>query len=925
MKIRLHSKIIKIVVVSVFISSLSAFTQKLFSQSMSNTMNNTSLNPRDKIVTINLNGEWKMKDFTRGVGVVKQAYLPSKIPAGCFPYKVPGTVRTSLLAAGEIPDPYIAYDNEKSLWVEQKEWWFFKNFNIGEELEGKFIELFFEGTSFKGEVWLNGKPVGKLEGMLNPHSFDVSGLLKYGKENNIAVRLEATPDAWTNLTLYGLTWRSNNRDQLYSIAQCMYGWDWGPHCVPIGLWQPVKLIATGPLRISHPYIRSKILSGNKAQCNILVDVSNLTDQPKAAAISGAVFEKDSKKKITGFQKSINLEPDAVKTIELDLEVKDPNLWWPNGMGDQNLYIFNAEVGEGSVLSDSLTAQFGIRELKLVDNENVQEFVKSMHKDVGNPYHLGKVVGSYPWTFEINGKKMFVKGGNWIPVDQLLRLDHNRYDHLLQLVKEANFNLLRVWGGGLYETDDFYNLCDQYGILTWQEFLSNRNFSKINRDNFLDGARSAVYRIRNHPSLTFWCGGNEFDPDDEGSRSVIDSLSELLKEYDPQREFHRASPYMGDDHYWGVWHNKEPYSKYRIVRPFRSEAGINAPPVYEDYIKFTPDSMLWPLDSIYVEYRGESNTRFAHLGKLLRYSDEFGISRNLGEFIMKSQLYQAIGNEFDMEFCRSNKFRNSGFLVWQFDDIWPCYSWSLVDWYGRPKPSYYFLKRASRPVHISADYEKYLWDTGEVFNANIYLLNDKQEPVKDYKYVARILDIKGNTFIEKSGKAEAKTNQSIEIGKIEYKIPDNMKGRTFFVSVVLYDNNDSEISYALYPIAVSKTGNMEDYNDIFEELNQMPQVPVKISFKDSNIQFNSNGNVTATLNISNPSDNIAFFVGIKMIEECETLKSGYSDNYIALLPRENKDIDITIEDNGQKPLPGQVNFEVAGWDTPVQTITLGIEK
>jgi len=194
--------------------------------------------------------------------------------------------------------------------------------------------------------------------------------------------------------------------------------------------------------------------------------------------------------------------------------------------------------------------------------------------------------------------MFAKGGNWIPVDQLLRLDRDRYDGLLRLFKDANFNLLRVWGGGLYETDDFYDLCDEYGILAWQEFLSNRNFSKIDRESFLNGAESAILRIRNHPSLTFWCGGNEFDPDDQGSREVIDELADLLKKLDPQREFHRASPYMGDDHYWGVWHRMEPYTKYRIVRPFRSEAGLNAPPVSENYRIFTPQNLLWPPDTTY---------------------------------------------------------------------------------------------------------------------------------------------------------------------------------------------------------------------------------------------------------------------------------------------------------------------------------------
>ncbi|MEJ2615150.1 MAG: EamA family transporter, partial [Ignavibacteriaceae bacterium] len=186
-----------------------------------------------------------------------------------------------------------------------------------------------------------------------------------------------------------------------------------------------------------------------------------------------------------------------------------------------------------------------------------------------------------------------------------------------------------------------------------------------------------------------------------------------------------------------------------------------------------------------------------------------------------------------------------------------------------------------------------------------------------KYIARILDIKGNTLVEKSGKAEAKTNQSIEIGKIEYKIPDDMKGRTVFVSVVLRDNNNREISYALYPIAVSKTGNPEDYFDIFEELNRMPQVPLKVSFKEPNIKFNSDGKGITTLNILNPSDKLAFFVGIKMVEESETLKSDYSDNYVAILPGESRDIIITITNEDQKTLPRQVSFEVAGWNSPAQ--------
>ena len=870
---------------------------------------------------INLSGTWMMKDFTRGIGTVRQVYLPSKEPKDCLPYNIPGTIRTALLEAGEIPDPYIGYDNEKSLWVEQKEWWFFKKFSIDTDLKGKLIDLLFEGTSFQGECWLNGQHVGELKGMLNPRSFDVSGLLNYGQNNTIAVRLEAPSDSWTNTMTHGLTWRTP-RDQLYSIAQCMYGWDWGPHCVGIGLWQPVKLIISGPLRIHKPYIRSQIPSLHQAVCNIEIDVQNLIMTAIDAQVSGFIIEKKSHKKVGELKQSVTLNPGETKTLNFDIDVKNPKLWWPNGMGEQDLYTLKTTVAHNNIESDYLSTQFGIRELKLVENENIGEFLKTMKEDLGDAHHLGNVVGSYPWTFQVNGKKMFAKGGNWIPVDQLLRLDRDRYDRLLKLFKEADFNLLRVWGGGLYETDDFYELCDKYGILAWQEFLSNRNFSKIDRENFLEGAESAILRLRNHPSLTFWCGGNEFDPDDKGSKAVIDDLDALLRRCDPVREFHRASPYMGDDHYWGVWHRMEPYTKYRVVRPFRSEAGINAPPVLENYIKFTPKNLLWPPDTTYVEYHGESNVHFTHLRKLMRYANEFGESSNMDELIKRSQLYQALGDEFDMEFCRSNKFKNSGFLTWQYNDIWPCISWSIVDWYGTPKPSYYFMKRASRPIHISADFERYIWNTGETFKTDIFLLNDTQSPVKGLIFIAKIIDGDGKILADKSGFAEIDANNSKKISGIELKIPETMKGKTFFVSAELKDTSGNKISDAFYPIAVSKTGNLEEFNNIFSEINQMPNAALKIEQANSELTL-KNGNGNSKLLISNTTEKLAFFARVRMIEESESLRTSYSDNYISLLPGETKSITISLENTALKTVPAKVHFEVSGWNCPAQSIELKV--
>jgi beta-mannosidase len=885
---------------------------------------NLKAKPKEIPGTVDLSGAWKMKDFQPGGGKKTRVYLPGREPKDCLEIGVPATVRTALLAAGKIPDPYFGYDNEKSLWVEEKEWWFFKKFTLDAKLKGKWIDIVFEGFSFQGDAWVNGKPVGELRGMLNPKAFDVSGLLNYGGENAIAVRLAAPDDASKNKRARGLTW-DTPRDQLFSIAQCMYGWDWGPHGLPVGLWRPVKLRISGPLRINGPYVRSRISSPALALLDISMEVANKSDQSKEGRISGTILDDGTNGKAAEFLQAVKLGPNEVKTVDFIVKIRNPKLWWPNGMGAQNMYWMLADLSESGSVSESIKTHFGIRELKLVENENVEEFLKTMKEHSGSVYHLGKVVGSYPWTFQVNGKRMFAKGGNWIPVDQLLRLDRDRYDRLLSLAKEAHFNLLRVWGGGLYETEDFYDLCDRYGILAWQEFLSNRNFSKIDRTNFLEGAESAVLRIRNHPSLTFWCGGNEFDPDDKGSKAVVDLLDSLLKRRDPGREFHRASPYMGDDHYWGVWHGLEPYTKYRIVRPFRSESGVNAFPVSESYKRFTPQNLLWPPDATFIEYHGEYNTRFLHLKKLTRYTDEFGPSSSIENLVMKSELVQALANSFNMEFCRANKFRNSGLLVWQYNDIWPCLSWSMVDWYGEPKPSYYYQKRASRPMHISVDFDKYLWKTGETFKADVHLLNDTDDPVKGSTYSIKLLNVHGKALAVRSGAAETPANRSAKIGSVELPIPMALAGKTIFVTVELFGRDGVKTSEALYPVAVSRTGDPDDYRNIFTDMNAMPPVGLKAKPKGSGIRLKADGTGSCSIVLENPTDKIAFFVRLRLEGEAETLTTTYDDNFFSILPGESKTVNIKIRNRDAKTAAAAMKLKISGWNCPAVTAAIPVAR
>jgi len=886
---------------------------------------------------VDLSGTWQLKDFDPGSGVVEKAYLPDYKIEGSIPASIPGTVRQALLKAGKIPDPYYGYNNEKSLWVESREWWFFKDFRTNAALKNRKIILRFEGTVFKGDVWLNGKKIGILKGMFNPRSFDVTGFLKPGGNNRLAVRLQAPGDATRNPKTRDLSFEVN-RDQLYSIAQCCYGWDWAPHMVPVGIWQPVVLKYSGTIRVDHPYVLSTVNPGKPAQLKIKYDVSNLDEKKTEKVQVGIIREKGKTNEVGSFLQKIELSGKESETLTTTLEIKDPKLWWPNGMGDHPLYVLELTAKTGERISDKVGTQFGIRELRMVDNEKVDESLKGMSQ-----WRIGKVTKAYPWTFLINGKKMFAKGGNWIPINSLLRLDSDKYEHLLKLVREAHFNLLRVWGGGLYETDEFYNLCDEYGILTWQEFLSNRNFSHIDKNNFIEGAKATVYRIRNHPSLTFWCGGNEFNPDDTGSKAVIDTLAEVLGELDPSREFHRASPYMGDDHQWMVWHGLQPYTGYGVVRPFRSEAGINTFPVIENYRKFTPEKYWWPLDETYIEYHGERNPRFAHLTKLERYANEFGISSSLEEFVMKSQVYQALANEFNMEFCRANKFQNSGFLVWQFNDSWPTLSWSVVDWYGTPKPSYYTMKRASQPLAVSALYKTYLWKAGDTLSADVFVLNDDYRAFDTLTYHVALYEVNGRLLAEKTGLASVEANRSEKVGDLRWLIPEAFKGKTVLLSVWLKDKKGVRVSEEVYPLAVGKrplktlkeenVKNWQDlvnyykkyYTGIFNEMNDLPATNLQADLRNQTIVMGEKEEGSVHMRLTNPTDHIAFFIRIRMKNDPDSVFAFYSDNYFSLLPGESKDVVVSVQNKSMKTRNLTSAFVLSGWNVEPEEIPVTLRK
>ncbi|WLT30908.1 sugar-binding domain-containing protein [Geothrix sp. PMB-07] len=880
-----------------------------------------------------LTGLWRMKDFSKGVGVHLGIHLPKGSRLGFMPVTVPTTERAALLKAGEILDPYVGTNALDTLWTEEKEWWFVKEFTLDATHKGKTIDLIFEGIVYKGEVWLNGKALGAMEGMFNPFAFPVSSDLNYGGKNVIAVRLEAPKDAVQRNLSFGYQYDlTPERPQLHAISQSLYCWDWAPHMVVTGIWRPVKLRVTNFLRVDQPWVRTTLRPEGGARLDVQVETTNLSAQTAESTLVGNIRPKNFKGDPVRVEKHFSVAAKGSTTSHFTIDLKDVRLWWPNGMGDQNLYTFDVKVMSSMGISDQASTSFGIRELKIIPNENTDEFLKAMKESIAKPVALtndliavqsqGKVVGAYPWTFQVNGRKMFAKGSNWVPIDQMLRLDRARYDHLLTLAKDAHFNLLRVWGGGLFETEDFYELCDEKGILNWFEFLSSSDFSKLDRDIFTRASRATLRRIRNHPSLTYYCGGNEFDPDASGIKDLIDRLGRVVQEEDPDREFHRASPYMGDDHFWGVWHRFAPYTDYRRVRPFRSEAGLNAMPVVENYRKFTPPDKLWPMDKHWLEFRGSYQVNFSHMPKQDRYANEFGPSSSIDQYIRHSQLAQALANSFNIEFCRSKKFQNSGVLIWQFNDAYPCASWSMVDWYGTPKSGYYASRRASRPVHVAADFETYLWKPEQTFRTELSLLNDLDQAQQNLKVESTLLSVQGRVLDHQEVVADIAANTSRAVLTHRWAIPMDFEGRTFLLAVRLKDASGRMISDLHYPMAVRTTtpvvptseqakdrgfNKFRHFENALDELQKLPIVSPTLTAETMPGRPS-----VFRVTLSNPGSALLFDARLRLEGEDEVLTATYSDNYVSLLPGESRTIIVKVAPKRSEPLK-PVILKVQAWN------------
>ncbi len=663
---------------------------------------------------------------------------------------VPGNVRTDLLALERIPDPFFGDGYRASLWVEDCDWWYRCSLDVSIGLDQRAF-LIFDGIDYLAAVFADAHELGRHQGMFSRQVYEVTSVLRphtpKSASAEIAVRLwgsGALPrrrlspheQVWAWLTdRVDPTGVTAFPDRMATVkCQMSFGWDFAPPMRTMGVWDDVCLVVTGGVFIEDVWISSQLPDATHQTAPLTAQVFVDSDQPRSVQAVVQVYPANFDGPGLGpLSFSLDL-PRGPSLHTLNFELPNPQIWEPWDRGFPHLYELTlAVVGPESHTRSPAAPRQGARDAKTpnlasFDSISTRFGVRHMALD--------------GWTFMVNGRREFIRGVNWVPADSLPgRLRHNDYVHLLHMARSAGVNLLRVWGGGLREKRAFYDLCDELGLLVWQEFPFACSFlGYFPRDSDWLGlvereCTSIVWALRNHPSLALWCGGNEFSP--RRNRSLVQTLAKVVGRHDGTRPFLPASPSPGDAHNWNVWHGKFPLHTYRKeTAQFLSEFGLQAAPSIETLRGCLPEAELWPPGAGWENHR-------AQLAKLRRYMRTITLSQagrgarserstpaSPAAFIAASQHAQALGLQFAIEHMRRRKGETDGVCLWQFNEPWPAVTWAIVDYWRRPKLAYRRLKDLYSPILTGLTFHPARYAPGDSMRAEIWAVNDTLEALHD---------------------------------------------------------------------------------------------------------------------------------------------------------------------------------------------------
>ena len=893
----------------------------------------------------------KLSHFTlQSSAVVKDdgATLSSaayQAPDHWYPVTVPSTVLTGLVANKIYPDPYTGMNNmlipdasdsfnhqyhlaqyshlpgEPNPW--KKPYWYRTTFSVPATDKGRHFQLIFKGINYRADVWLNGRRIAdssRMVGMFETFYLDADQAIKAGETNALAVKiypldepglpaapqLEAMDDFFENGGPTGDI--GKNVTMLSSV-----GWDWIPEVRDrnIGIWQPVYLRTTGQVIIAHPQIITDLPDTNTAKLSLNINLTNTAGQARKGRLTVTITPEN----FTGgqsvtFTKDLTAEANATDNIHLNpdntpsLTIRNPRLWWPNGYGNPNLYRIRLRFADQHGASDDTSFLFGIRT------------VGSTATDVH---------GYIRRDFYVNGRRVHLVGGAWVP-DMMLNRDYQRYDYELKLCRNANVNLVRIWGGGLGETDDFYELADRYGLLVWQDFWitgdTNGGFKgsadwPLQTNVFVNNVISTILRIRNHPSLLVWTGGNE----GHARKELYDAMRDNVANLDGTRPFIPCSSGFSKapEDWKGSWPDNKlsgvysggPYSwqddaqYYQLVNEgkgwvFKDETGIPSQPPYNTLAKIIPNlapdpKLPYPLNNTWGYHDAcTGNGRYDTYYKAM--VDRYGAPGSLRDFSDKMQLLNANGYRAIFEATGHKLRETGGVMLWKLNAAFPSVVWQVYDWFLEPNAGYYFMQRACEPLHIQLNLD----------DSSVALVNRTYQSRKGLNYTATIMDVNGKALFKQEGHTAIDTTDAKPVLSLAEPLRKT-KGISF-VLLTLNDANGKTISRNTYW--------MSPQHD-FTLLRGMPAARVQVQ---ATVNPGNKNYSTWTVRFKNTSDKLAFFLNPQVIADGEeVLPSFWSDNYFSLPPGGTITATVSCPKVMLKGAPPELRLE--GWNISQEHIAL----
>lgn len=818
-----------------------------------------------------------------------------------MPAIVPGTVLNSLVHNNVYPEPYFGMNNklDKNIIPDLAKvgrdfytYWFRTEFDVPESYKGKIVWLEVGGINYRAEIWVNGYLLGNMSGMFKPDYIDITDFARIGGKNALAIKVYPVdmpgtikPKRWGAAGEFHNGGDGNmglNTTMLMSV-----GWDFtfndGIRDRNTGIWKNISLYATDKAVIRHPFIKSELAKPgyDLAKETVSVEVTNPTHGNVKCTVKGEIIGEN----IT-FSKELNLFRGETKEIRFtpeefpQLVIKNPRLWWPLFKGKPELYELKLTVTVDGKVSDETKTRFGIREI--TSDQNTPD--KSRQ-------------------FYVNGKKLFIRGTNWIPEGMLRHSDERTYAEL-RYTKQSGINLVRMWGGGIAESDYFFQLCDEMGLLVWQEFwMTGDTKHPHDGDLYLSNVEATVKRLRNHPSLAYYVSSNE-STEMPGAKELIMKL-DGTRGYQMQSEcdgVHDGSPYKQVN---PMQHYENTASERGSrVDGFNPEYGAPTIPTVETLREVMDEKDLWPINKEVWDYHDGGGF---HLMSTM-YTDltnHYGKSSSIEEFATKGQFVGAMNSKSIWEVWNYNKFGYgdryaSGLLFWYHNCPVSQVCARMWDYSQEPTASLYHTQNALEPLHAQFDYLK---NTVSVYN-------DYYEAFKNYKVTAEVYDLTSKKVWNKSQTIDIPEDGVVnDVFKIDF--PQNIT-QVHFIKLRLYNEKGKEVGNTFYWRSNDKYEGSKTLtgptSSGFEDLSKLKEVQLKTKHK---LSKNEDWQVME-MEVRNPSSTVAFFVQLQYLDENgkPVRPSFYTDNFFSLLPGESKK--VTIE-TAIKNLPANGKFVVKGWN------------